>query len=119
MEFVTDMSKINNQYSSQESEGKNFNFYLSKIDNELFDDKKNNLNDLWNIKRKENKKDGVTWIIFKNKEIILEILADKFSNKEKKFLNNSEGLVFLLSLVKTGVTSFTNIKSEIKRKLKE
>lgn len=111
------MNNKEHSFSSQESDGRNFNFYLSKMENELFDENKNKPNDIWNIKRKESKKNGISWFIFKNKELVLEIPDHRLSQKEKKFLNGSRGIIFLLTLAKDGLSSIAKLKNELKNNI--
>ncbi len=98
---------------SQESDGRNFNFYLTKIKNEFYDDD-HQISDIWNVKRKDFKKNGISWIVYRNKEIVLEVKESRLKKAEKIFLEKPEGLNFLLTHAKQGLNSVTTLKEKLK-----
>ena len=108
------MSKFDDDksFSSQESDGRNFSFYLTIMENELFDENKNKPQILWNIKTKNTKKYGQSWIVLKNKEVILEVYESQLNKKETKFLE--ENIILFLTWVKSGLDSIAKLKKNIK-----
>lgn len=100
-------------FSSQESDGRNFSFYLTKMENELFDEKKHQAHSSWNIKRKESKKCGVHWIVFKNQDVIFEVFQRQLSKKDVDFLNKN--IILFLTWVKEGLNSVVKLKEKIKQ----
>lgn len=99
-------------FSSQDSDGRNFSFYLTKMENELFDEKQNKPNDVWSIKRKSSKQNGCYWCVSKNKELVFEVYESQITKKDAKFLESN--LIFLLTAVKQGLNSVVKLKEKIK-----
>lgn len=94
-------------------------FHLSKADNDLYKDDLNTINQVYQVKRKETKKNGESWFILCDKEIILEIKAYRLNNAEKSFFRSVDGIKFLLGCAKNNCLSLTKIKENMKKYIKE
>ncbi len=110
------MKNIEDQMTDYQ-ESKSFNFILSKSENDLFDEAKRKLADVWRIKRFE-AKDCCGWNLFKNQDLLLEIKEYRLSKKEKTFLQTSEGFSFLLNQAKKNIESVSELKKCLSEHLK-
>lgn len=52
--------------------------------------------------------------VYKNKDIIFTIKYNSLSQKQKTFINEKEGLLFLISKTKEGVNSASKMLKELK-----
>lgn len=98
---------------SQESDVRNFNFPLSKAENELFDEAAYKANKLLRIKRKFTKKSGESWEFWIDDEEVLTIKAARFKLNEREFFRTAEGIQFLLKAYKSGAKSAVKIKEQL------
>jgi hypothetical protein len=60
---------------------------------------------------------GDKWKIFEDNKLINSIDGAKLTNKEKDFLKTTNGIIWLLEVVKLGITSFSSFKKDLKKKL--
>jgi len=65
------------------------------------------------------KKSGDGWIVYKNNENLMDIKAYRLNKKEKNFFEHVEGIQFILSCVKQGLSTVVELKAKINDKLKE
>jgi hypothetical protein len=104
-------------YGVGNSEVRNFAFHLTKADNEFFKEESYKPNSIIRIKRKFSKKNGEEWQIHQDGKIALTLKENRFTIAEKKFLHSVEGMQFLMSAFKSGLSSVAKIKEAMKEKL--
>lgn len=103
-------------YTESEIENlpKNLSFSLSKAENEFFDEEKQkNKTNILRIKYISSQKNGDSWNVYLNDDLLTEIKAYRLNKKEKKFLESPEGISILLTYAKKGVRSVADFKSII------
>lgn len=90
-------------------------FGLSKNDTELFKDEDYTPNTLISVKRIDLPKKGIEdWEINVDKEVVLVLKGNRFTNKEKEYLRSVDGMKFLVSSFKSGNRSVVKIKEHMK-----
>lgn len=95
---------------TQDSDVRNFNFPLSKADNDLFNEDSYKPGDLLRVQRKNSKKNGECWIVFKNNTEVLTLKAVRFKVNEREFFRTPEGINFILKAFKEGHNNASKIK---------
>lgn len=89
----------------------------SKFDFDLYHDSLDVAFPLYRVKRIALPNDGENWKIFSNSKVICVVEGSKLNKRERAFLRTLEGVNFLLGQAKLGVSSFSALKAELKKKL--
>lgn len=92
-----------------EEEMKNSN----KLDNELFDEEKNIVHKIINVRRVELPQNGEDWEILEDNKVVFTIKGVKLTKKQKSFLRSLQGFSCLMDLYKEGNINFKKIKDKI------
>jgi hypothetical protein len=106
----------NDSFDVREYQGQKTN--INRFDYDLFDDKKNIVQDIFRVKRSATPKKGERWKIIKNDEVILEFNSERFTNKECEYLRSVDGVNWILKHCKSDFNSIKNI-SKLKIMLKK
>ena len=85
-------------------------------DHELFDDNDYVPNDLVNVKRVKCK-NGYDWEIYCNGSCEIILTGYRFKKKEKKFLETSDGMNFIITGFKCGWKSVSEFKRQLEKYL--
>ena len=117
--MVNKTNSDNSQSSSDDFKDQNMKHNLSKFDYDLYHDEDNVAEKVIRIKRFDMPNKGEKWKLFEDNKVILVIEGTKLSNKEKEFLRTVDGINFILKTYKSGITSFNELKLEIKKKINE
>lgn len=116
------MKTKNSEYipmnSGSEYQEQSHRHSLNSNDQELYKEEDDIANTLVRVKRVSLPSKGVNWKIFVDNKNVEIIEGAKLSQKEKSFLNGVDGILFIMSYYKTGWKSFSNFKSELKKKIK-
>jgi hypothetical protein len=97
---------------------KNNNFHLAKSDDDLFHEEDHILHSVIRAKRINSPRKGEHWQLLQDGEEVLFLAGNRFGKKEKEFLYTPEGMSFLVSSYKSGLTSVVKIKQALKKIMK-
>lgn len=105
--------------SSITDEVKTFNnrFSLSKMDYDLYHDEKNQVERLIRVKRFTNPNER--WKIFDDQKLLFVVDGSKVNKKERAFLQGLDGVNFMIGIAKSGISTFTAFKTELKKRMAE
>jgi hypothetical protein len=104
-------------FDIREYQGAKTNIHRFDYD-DLFDENKDIIEDVFRVKHSSTPKRGERWKIFRNDEIVVELDGSKLSNKYCEFLRSLDGVRWLLAKAKTNISDIRNI-SRIKTTLKK
>jgi len=109
--------KDGDSIASITDEVKNFNnrFSLSKMDYDLYNDEKNKIEKLIRVKRFSNPNER--WKIFNDQTLLFVVDGSKVNKKEREFLRGLDGANFMIEIAKSGISTFTSFKGELKKKM--
>lgn len=108
-----------NPLLSDEAKEQNNKHTLSKFEYDLYHDEDNIAAPVTRIKRTSSAgSKNEKWKIFENNKTVLCLEAESLTTSEREFLRTAQGLNFVLSKYKSGITSATDLKLEIEKKLK-
>jgi len=104
-------------FDIREYQGAKTNIHRFDYD-DLFDENKNIIEDVFRVKHSSTPKRGEKWKIFRNDEIVVELDGSKLPKKYCEFLRSLDGVRWLLTKAKTNMKDIKNI-SKIKTTLKK
>lgn len=104
---------------SEEGKEQSLRYNLSKFEYDLYHEEDDVAEKVVRVKRISLPNKGEKWKIFQDNKVVFVIEGAKLTNKEKEFLRSVEGVNFLINLAKQGIKSFSALKIEIKKKLKQ
>lgn len=101
-------------YSANEEGKGQIKYILSKFEYDLYHEEDNIPSPVVQIKKFGNLKKGEKWKIFENNKVALTIDGAKLSSKERSFLYSVQGINFLISQYKSGITAISALKKNMK-----
>jgi hypothetical protein len=104
-------------YIAEEFKDPNLKYNLSKFEYDLYHEEDDITEKIIRVKRFSLPNNGERWKIFEDNKVVFVIEGAKLTKKEKSFLRSVDGVNFLISQYKTGINSFTHLKTEIKKKI--
>ena|ERR1700685_2797026 len=104
-------------FDIHEYQGTKTNIHRFDYD-DLFDEAKNVIEDVFRVKHSSSPKRGEKWKVFKNNEVVVELDGSKLTKKDCEFLRSLDGVRWLITHAKADIKSIKNI-SAIKTTLKK
>lgn len=101
----------------EEFKDQNVKYVLSKHEYDLYHEEDDVPTKVIRVKRFTLPNKGERWKIFEDTKVVYILEGAKLTNKEKEFLHTAAGITFLIAQYKSGITSFTALKNEIKKAL--
>lgn len=92
-------------------------YNLNRFDYDLHREENNKIEKVLRVKRITSPNKTERWKIFEDTKIMYVLEGNKLNNKEKEYLRTAEGFNFLLSQYKLGISSFTTLRNELKKKI--
>jgi len=91
-----------------------FCFPSLKQNDDLYDDDKDVIHSVLNIKRVELPHNGEDWEILENGKVVFVLKGVRLTKKEKSILRTADGINLLLKEYKAGNTSVNKIKTKLR-----
>jgi hypothetical protein len=92
-------------------------YSLNRVDCDLHREENDVIEKVIRVKRITAPNKTEKWKIFEDTKVVYVLEGTKLNSKEREYLKTVDGFNFLLSQYKSGITSFNNLRNELKKKI--